>query len=142
MKLVTVISAVLTASAVAAPAAGQQGRAPRLPIAPGHYVWEGEPCGRAGSIFLYDGRRAGWYGSRPEEGHQVGQIRRAWRSGRRYVVQVTGQGAEGNRQDGLIEIAVTLLPRGRIQIEVGPDSEETPLRLCAPASLPRWGRRL
>jgi hypothetical protein len=133
-----------TAALAATSASAQPSPGVRLPIAPGYYVWEGEACGRAQSIFRYDGRRAGWYGSRvAEEGHQVGDIRRVWRSGRRYVVQVTGEDAQGEPQDGLVEITVTLLPRGRIlaQLEVGEDVEETPLRACAPASLPRWGRR-
>lgn len=136
-------SLILAAAALAATSASAQpARSVRLPIAPGHYVWEGEPCGRAESIFRYDGRRAGWYNNADGE-HMVGDIRRVWRSGRRYVVQVTGQDAEGEARDGLIEITVTLLPRGRVlaQLEVGPDAEETPMRLCAPASLPRWGRR-
>ncbi len=141
MKLGTIISAALMAIAVAAPASAQPSGL-RLPIAQGYYVWEGEPCNRAESIFRYDGRRAGWYNN-GNGSHDVGQIRRVWRNGRSYVVQVTGRDAHGDVQDGLIEITVTLLSRGRIltQLETGPDAEETPLRLCAPASLPRWGRR-
>ena len=136
-------TSILAALALASTAASAQPRGNvQLPIAPGHYVWEGEPCGRAGSIFRYDGRRAGWYGAEAE-GDMVGDIRRVRRAGSRYVVRVTGRDAEGEVQDGLIDLTVTLLGRGRIaaQLEAGPDSEVTPLRLCQPASLPRWGRR-
>lgn len=127
-------------AALAAASASAQPSGVRLPIAQGYYVWEGEQCSRAGSIFRYDGRRAGWYGIDPE-GNMVGEIRRIWRLGDRYVLQVRGQDPEGTANpDGYIEVFVTPLRGGRIIARLE-DGEHEPLRACPAASLPRWGRR-
>jgi hypothetical protein len=130
---------ILAAAAVVSSAAQPRANV-QLPIAPGYYIWEEESCARPGSVFRYDGRRAGWFGQEPGEGDMVGRIRRVWREGRRWVVQVTGRDAHGDVQDGLIEYYVTMLGRGRISADLL-DGEEIPLKRCEASSLPRWGRR-
>jgi hypothetical protein len=126
------------AAAAASTAAAQPRRAPvQLPIQQGYYVADFDQCGSTMSVFRYDGRRIGWYGAQ-REAHEMEQIRSVRREGGRYRVEIVNRDPDREMNpDGITPVMIRARGQGRISVEV---QEEIPMRLCAPASLPRWMR--
>jgi len=113
-------------------------RAPTLPIAQGYYVADFEQCGEPMNVFRYDGRRIGWLG-RERQANEMEPILGIRRVGARWEVQITDRDPEAyGNSSGRIPVMITARGQNRIAVEV---QEEIPMRLCAPASLPRWARR-
>lgn len=135
----TISAALAVAALAASPAHAQPARrAPQqLPIAQGYYVADFDQCGDTMSVFRYDGRRIGWYGERREP-NEMESIRSVRRRGSGWEVQIINRDPDREMNPtGLTPVLIT--PRGpnRISVEV---QEEIPMRLCAPATLPRWMR--
>lgn len=130
-------AAVIAAAASAAEAQPARRAPQQLPIAQGYYVAEFEPCGNTMSVFRYDGRRIGWYG-RQREAHEMEPIRLVRRQGNRWEVRITDRDPDPEMDSGgFVPVMITPRGRNRISVEV---QEEIPMRLCAPAALPRWMR--
>jgi hypothetical protein len=134
------MGAALAVTIAAASAAGAQPArraAPQLPIQQGYYVADFEPCGNTMSVFRYDGRRIGWYGAQ-REANEMEPIRSARRRGNGWEVQITNRDPDRETNPtGLTPVLITPRGQNRISVEV---QEEIPMRLCAPAALPRWMR--
>lgn len=130
--------ALAVAAASAASAQPARRAAPQqLPIAQGYYVADYEPCGNTMSVFRYDGRRIGWYGEQ-REANEMEPIRSVRRRGNRWEVRITDRDPDpGMNAGGMTPVMITPRGRNRISVEV---QEEIPMRLCAPAALPRWMR--
>ena len=125
-------------AATASAAGAQQRRAPQqLPIQQGYYVADFEPCGQTMSVFRYDGGRIGWYGAERQP-HEMEPIRSVRRQGNRHQVTIANRDPDReSNPSGVTEVMIAARGQGRIAVEV---QEEIPMRLCAPASLPRWMR--
>ena len=128
---------IILAAAIAAGAASAGEAQQRLPIQPGFYAYEQERCGRADSLFRYDGRRIGWIRAERQP-NEMEPIRRIRRQGRAWQVDIANRDPDPEMNpDGIIPVMITPRGQGRIAVEV---QEELPMRLCAAAELPRWTR--
>lgn len=127
--------AMALALAATAAAAGAQPRVspPELPIRQGYYVADYDQCGSTASVFRYDGRRIGWYAAerQPHEMEPIRSVRRV-RGG--VLVEIANREPSA---DAVTTVMVAPRGPGRIAVEV---QEQIPMRLCTPASLPRWMR--
>jgi len=130
-----IAAAALTGAAADAQPA-RRGAAPQqLPIQQGYYVADFDRCGDTMSVFRYDGRRIGWYAAQRQP-NEMEPIRSVRREGRDYLVEIANRDPDAG--SGAVT-TVMIAPRGqgRIAVEV---QEQIPMRLCTPASLPRWMR--
>ena len=134
MKTTTALALAIIA-ATASAATAQPRPAQQLPIQQGNYVADFESCGETMSVFRYDGRRIGWFGAE-RQAHEMEAIRSVRRQGRSYRVEIADRDS-GSGSGGVTPVIITPRGQGRIAVEV---QEEIAMRLCAPATLPRWMR--
>lgn len=142
MKLGTIISTLLAAAALAAPAGAQQrGPAPRVPIPTGYYVPAETACGAADTAMLYDGQRIHWLTASAGEQPTVETIQSVARSGRGWEVVFTHDPAQ-LAADGPDSVppGLEIHPSGNGRYMIGQFAADE-MKICTRASLPAALRR-
>jgi hypothetical protein len=142
MKLGTIISAMLAAAAIAAPAAAQQrAPGPRVPIPVGYYVFAETACGAADSAMFYDGQRIHWLSSNAGERPTVETIQSVTRSGRGWAVvfrhdpsQLAADGPDS------VPPGLEIHPAANGRYMIGQFAADE-MKICTRASLPAALRR-